>query len=157
MNSPDGRYPIASAPGVLAIAAWSVYLLSAIFHALDVPPWVAISTVFGVLGCIAVVVGYKHWRIAVLSASSIYLLLYAVRVIQMAESVTDSDKSSLISALAFYYRTSWRVTSLFFQERGIVDGSSYVFLEYIMPALMLALIGAILLSRPRKQAISETS
>ena len=155
MTGPDGTHPITSVPGVLAIAAWAAYLGLAIFHSFDVPPWVLIATAFGVLSCVALAVGYRHWRVTVLLASSIYLLLYAVRVINLAVSVTDVEKSSLFSALTFYYSKSWQLTSLAFRTHGVFDGSTHAFLEYVMPILMVALIGATLLSWPRGRGISQ--
>jgi hypothetical protein len=148
--------PLASIPGVLTIAAWSTYLVLAILHSFDVPPWVLITIAFGVLACIAIAVGYRHWRVAVLAASSIYLVLYALRVLQMAASVTNLEKESLLSALSFYYATSWRLTSLTFRDRGIFDGSAHAFLEYLMPVLMVSLIGATLVSWYRGRALLKT-
>ena len=155
MTTPDGTHPITSVPGVLAIGAWAAYLGLAIFHSFDVPPWVLIAIAFGVLSCVALAVGYRYWRVAVLLGSSIYLLLYAGRVINLAVSVTDVEKSSLFSALTFYYSTSWRATSLAFRERGVFDGSTHAFLEYVMPVLMVILIAVTLFSWARSREISE--
>ena len=155
MTAPDRTHPITSVPGVLALAAWAAYLGLAIFHSFDVPPWVLIATAFGVLSCVALAVDYRHWRFTVLLASLIYLLLYAGRVINLAVSVTDVEKSSLFSTLTFYYGTSWRATSLAFRDRGVFDGSTHAFLEYVMPVLMVVLIAVTLLSWVRSRGISE--
>jgi hypothetical protein len=155
MTAPDGTHPITSVPGVLAIGAWASYFGLAIARSFDVPTWVLIAIAFGVLSCVALAVGYRHWRLTVLLASSTYLLLYADRVINLAVSVTDVEKSSLFSALTFYYSTSWRVTSLAFRDRGVFDGSAHAFLEYVMPVLMVILIAVTLFSWAHSRRNSE--
>ena len=142
MTAGNGHRPVASVPGALALAAWSVYALSAALYFLpDVPPSALIIGFGGLLACSAVVLNLAYWRLVVILASAVHLSFYAVRVGLMVGMTADLDWSSLPSALSFYYGSSWRVTAGILQERGTVGGLTHGFLEYAMPALSLALIG----------------
>jgi len=150
----DGNHPLASAPGMLALAAWSIYVLGAVFlYYPDFLASVLIAGFFGLVACAAVVSNFKYWRSTVVLASSAYLLLYAIRVIRMTGMTTDL---SFLSALSFYYSVSWRVATAMFQERGIAGGLTHAFLEYVMPVLMVALIAVVLVSRRPKPGASRT-
>ena len=154
MNERDGIHPLASVPGVLALAVWAVYLLLALMSIPEVPYRMLIAGFFGVLACLAVVLNYRRWRFIVLLASSVYLLVYAIQVTRMTMMVTDPGKSPL-SALSFYYSTLSRVSATIFQEKGVVGGLTHGFLEYVMPFLSAVLIGAVLISRRPKPGVSQ--
>jgi len=142
VSAGNGRHPIASVPGALAVAAWSLYVLSAAFYFLpDLPPSALIIGFGGILACSAVALNFAFWRIVVILAALVHLSFYAVRVGLMVGMTGDSGWSSLLSALSFYYGSSWRVTVGILQERGAVGGVTHGFLEYAMPVLSLALIG----------------
>lgn len=156
MDERHGIHPLASVPGALALAVWSVYLLLALKSIPEVPYRMLIAGFFGFLACLAVVLNYRRWRFIVLLASSVYLLVYAIQVIRMTMMVTDLGKSPL-SALSFYYSTSWRVAAAMFQEKGVVGGLTHGFLEYVMPVLSVVLIGAVLISRRPKPSVSQVT
>ena len=147
MDTLHGPRPLASVPGVSALAVWSVYLLLALASIPDVPYRMMINSCFGLLACLAVILDYKHWRYAVLLASSIYIVVYAIQVIRMAGMMLDPEKSSFLSTLSFYYSASWSVANGVFLERGVVAGLMHGFLEYVMPVLSVALIAATLMFR----------
>ena len=155
MDNPCGHHPLASVPGASALAVWSVYLLLALLSIPDVPYRVLINSSFGLLACLAVAFNYRHWRFAVLLASSVYLLVYAIQIIRMANMMLDAGKSSLLSAISFYYIASWQVTSGVFLERGTVAGLMQGFLEYVMPVLSVALIAATVMVRRAKPSDSQ--
>lgn len=149
----DGNHPLASAPGMLALAAWSIYVLGAVFlYYPDLFASVLIAGFFGLVACAAVVSNFKYWRSAVVLASSVYLLLYVIRVIRMTTMTTDP----FLSALSFYYSASWRVATSMFLEKGSVGGLTHIFLEYVMPVLMVALIAVVLVSRRPQPGASRT-
>ena len=154
MSKHYGNQSLASVPGVFALAAWSIYVLSAVLYFPDVPTSVLITAFFGLVASFAVIFNFKYWRSAVLLASSLYLLLYAIRVIRMATMTTDL---SFLSALSFYYSISWRVTIGMFQEKGMAGGLAHAFLEYVMPVLIVALIAVTLrsISRRPKPGVSR--
>lgn len=153
MSEYSQRHPLASAPGALSLATWSIYVLCAVFlYYPDFLASVLIAGFFGLVACAAVVFNFKYWRTTVVLASSLYLVLYAIRVIRMTTMATDL---SFLSALSFYYSVSWRVTTGMFQEKGIAGGLTQAFLEYVMPALIVALIGVILTSRRPKPGVSR--
>jgi hypothetical protein len=155
----NGRYEnraLATGPGLLALAVWIVYLLLALSNLPDLPHRVLISGFFGLLACVAVLLNYRHWRVAVLLASCVYLVTYAVLVTRMAMMVTDQG-ASLVSALSFYYSTSWQVSTGVFQERGFLGGLAHVFLEYLMPLLNIVLIALTLMSRRPKHSVLHAS
>jgi hypothetical protein len=145
------NHPITSVPGVLALAAWSAYvLLAAFFYAPDYPPSALAIGVCGLLACLAVVLNFSHWRFVVILASCVYLVFYAVRVIRMVAMTTGFEMSSLFSALSFYYSSSWRVTVGMIQERGVASSFTHGYLEYAMPVLSVALIALAWMSRRRR-------
>jgi len=153
MSEDYGNHPLASVQGVFALALWSVYSLYAALYYPDVLTSVLIAALFGFVACLAVVFHFTYWRAAVLLASSVYLLLYAIRVVRMTAIAEDL---SFLSALFFYYSVSWRVTIGAFEEGGWVGGSIHAFLEYVMPVLVVALISVILISSRRKHGVSRT-
>ena len=145
MSDYSQRHPLASAPGALAFATWSIYVLCAVFlYYPDFLASVLIAGFFGLVACAAMVFRFRYWRAAVVLASSAYLLLYAIRVIRMTTMTTDL---SFLSALSFYYSASWHVAIGMFQEKGLAGGLTHAFLEYVMPALIVALIAVALISR----------
>jgi hypothetical protein len=153
MSEYSQRHPLASAPGALALATWLIYVLCAVF--LYYPNFLAsvqIAGFFGLLACGAVVFNFKYWRATVVLASSVYLLLYAIRVIRMTTMTTDSFLSSLSS----YYSMLWLVTTGMFQEKGMAGGLAQAFLEYVMPVLIVALIPVVLASRRQNPGASRT-
>jgi hypothetical protein len=147
MSEHDPNHPLASMQGVFALALWSVYSLHAALNFPDVLTSVLIGAFFGFVACLAIIFNSKYWHFAVLLASSIYLLLYVVRIVRMTAIAKDL---SFLSALSFYYSVSWRVATGAFEEKGLVGGLTYAFLEYVMPVLVLALISIILISSRRK-------
>ena len=148
MSDYSQRHPLASAPGALAFATWSIYVLCAVFlYYPDFLASVLIAGFFGLVACAAMVFRFRYWRAAVVSASSAYLLLYAIRVIRMITMTTDL---SFLSALSFYYSASWHVAIGMFQEKSMAGGLAHAFLEYVMPALIVALIAVALISRRPK-------
>ena len=157
MDEKHREHPIASVPGALAVAVWSVYVLLAASDAPDVRPSVLTIGFFGFLACLAVVLNFARWRLIVILASSVHLSFYAVQVIRMVAVTTDFEISSLLSALSFYYSSSWRWTAAMFQERGVVGGLTRGFLDYAMPVLSLALIGLTLMSRRSKRSASQAA
>jgi hypothetical protein len=153
MDKEHGPYPIASVPGALAVAVWSVYaLLAAFFYSPDIPLSVWPIGFSGLLACLAVILNFGYWRLIVILASSVYLSFYATRVMRMVALTPDFGISTLPSSLAFYYGSSWHVTVAMLQERGVAAGLSHGFLEYAMPVLSLALIGLALMSRRSKHS-----
>ena len=143
-----GNHPLASVQGVFALALWSVYLLYAVLYYPDVLTSVLIAGFFGLVACLAVVFNFTYWRSAVLLASSVYLLLYVIRIVRMTAIAKDL---SFLSALSFYYSVSWRVATGAFEEKGLVGGLTHVFLEYAMPILVIALILVILIFSRRRR------
>jgi hypothetical protein len=144
---------IRSMPGILTLAAWFIYLLLALLSIPDVPHRMMINSFFGVLACLAVLINYRHWRFAVLIACCVYLVVYVVQLVRMTGMMAGSDMP-LLSALSFYYSASWTVATGVFIERGVVGGVTHVFLEYVMPVLIVALIVVTLLSPRKKPAAS---
>ena len=153
MSKHYGKHPLASVPGVFALALWSVYLLYAALYYPDVLTSVLIAGFFGLIACLAVVFNFTYWRSTVLLASSVYLLLYVIRIVRMTAIAKDL---SFLSALSFYYSVSWRVATGAFEEKGLVGGLTHAFLEYVMPVLVVALISVILKSSRRKLGDSRT-
>jgi hypothetical protein len=148
------NHPLASAPGMLVLAAWSIYVLGAVFlYYPDFLASVLIGGFFGIVACAAVVSNFRYWRSVVVVASSVYLLLYGIRVIRMTGMTTDL---SFLSALSFYYSASWQVAIAMFQEKGTAGGLTHAFLEYVMPVLMAALIAVVLVTRRPKSGASRT-
>ena len=153
MSKHYGKHPLASVPGVFALALWSVYLLYAALYYPDVLTSVLIAGFFGLIACLAVVFNFTYWRSTVLLASSVYLLLYVIRIIRMTAIAKDL---SFLSALSFYYSVSWRVAAGAFEEKGLVGGLTHGFLEYVMPVLVVALLSVILISSRRELGEART-
>jgi hypothetical protein len=153
MSEHYANHPLASVQGVFALALWSVYLLYAALYYPDVLTSVLIASFFGLVACLAVVFNFRYWRSTVLLASSVYLLLYVIRIVRMTAIAKDL---SFLSAIFFYYTVSWRVATGAFEEKGLVGGLTHAFLEYVMPVLVVALISVILLSSRRKRGLPRT-
>jgi len=150
----DGKHPLATAPGILALAAWSMYVLGGGY--LYYPAFLAsvlIAGFFGLVACVAVIANFKYWRSAVVLASSVYLVLYVIKVIRMTGMTADTP---FLSAISFYYGALWQVGLAMFQERGYAGGLTQGFLEYVMPVLVIALIPIVLVSRRPKPGDSRT-
>jgi hypothetical protein len=145
-----GNHPLASTQGVFALALWLVYSLHAALSYPDVLTSVLIGAFFGFVACLAVVFNFRYWRSIVLLASSVYLLLYVIRIVRMTALVKDL---SFLSALSFYYSVSWRVAAGVFDGKGWLGGLTHVFLEYIMPILVIALILVILIFSRRRRGV----
>ncbi len=141
---------LSTVAGVAAFAVWAVYLLLALASIPDVQYRVMINSFFGLLACIAVVVNFRHWRLAVLLACGVYLVTYVVLIARMTSMMAGADMP-LLSALSFYYTASWAVATGVFVERGVAHGLAHGFLEYAMPVLVVVLIVLTLASR-RPQA-----
>ena len=150
MNGRDEKRALASVPGVLALVVWCVYLLLALKNLPDLPNRVLISGAFGVLAILAVVFDYRHWRWAVALASSVYLVTYLVLVLRMTLVGTEAGMPFL-SALSFYYGTSWALLSGIVQERGVSGALEQAFVDYLMPVLNVVLIAITLMSRPPRR------
>lgn len=149
-----GRHALASAPGALALATWSIYILSAVV--LYYPNFLAsilIAGFFGLVACAAVVLNSRYWRATVELASSVYVVLYVVRVLRMI-TMTAPDQSFL-SSLGVYYGMLWPVTAGVFQEKGMIGGSAQVFFEYAMPPLVILVAVMVLASRRQQPALSR--
>jgi len=153
MSDHYGNHPLASLQGVFALALWSVYSLYAALYYPDVLTSALIAGFFGFVACLAVVFNFTYWRYTVLLASSVYLLLYVIRIVRMTALVKDL---SFLSALSFYYSISWRVAIGAFEDKGWVGGLTHAFLEYVMPVLVVALLLIILISSRRKRGLSRT-
>jgi hypothetical protein len=145
-----GRYPAASAPGLLALIAWTGYvLLAAFFYAPDYPASALTLGACGILTVFAVAANFAYWRSVVVLASIVYLAFYAVRVLRMVALTSGFEVSALLSALAFYYGSSWRVTAGLLQERGAAGALAHGYIEYAMPLLSVELILLVWMSRKR--------
>jgi len=152
MSEHYGNHPLASIAGVITLAAWSVYVLSAVLYYPEFPPSVLVTGGFGIAACLAVAFNFKHWRATVLLACALYLLLYVIRVYRMTTMTTDL---SFVSALSSYYSISWQLAASMFQEKGLVGGLTHAFLEYVMPLLMVVLIAVTLVSRRRRPGVAR--
>lgn len=138
--------PAFSTPlGISALAVWSIYLLLGLASIPDVPYRMLINGFFGVLVILAVFANFRHWVAAVILASLVYLVTYAVLIVRMAGAMSDPDKTSVPAALAAYYSASWMVATGVFIERGMWGGLMHGFLEYAMPLLVTVLLLAGLL------------
>ena len=153
MSDHYGNHPLASVQGVFALALWSVYSLYAALYYPDVLTSALIAGFFGFVACLAVVFNFTYWRYTVLLASSVYLLLYVIRVVRMTALVQDL---SFLPALSIYYSISWRVAAGAFEEKGLVGGLTHAYLEYVMPVLVVVLISVFLISSRRKLSPSRT-
>ena len=139
-------FVIVERTGVFALAVWSIYLLYAAVSYPDVLSSVLITAFFGLLACLAVVFNFRYWRLAILLASSVYLLLYVIRIVRMTAIAKDL---SFLSALSFYYSVSWRLAAGAFEEKGLLGGLTHGFLQYAMPMLVVALTLVVLISLRR--------
>jgi hypothetical protein len=146
MNARELKHPLFTVPGAFALILWSAYLLLAIKNLPDLPHRVLISGSVGLIACLAVIANLRYWRGAVLLASSVYLVTYVVLVTRMALIVTGAE-TSFPSALSLYYGNGWMFTAGTFQEKGLLGGLAYGFLEYAMPVLTVALIIVTLTNR----------
>jgi hypothetical protein len=142
-----GNHPLASVSGAFALAVWSVYFLYVAFNYDDALASAVIGAVFGFAACLAVILSFRYWRAAVLLASAVYLLLYAVRIGRMITMTADVP---FLPALSLYYNMSWAVSTGAFQEKGMLGGSTHVYFEFVMPALVVAIIAATLMSSRRR-------
>ena len=154
--SSAARPALATPLGISALAVWSIYLLLMLVSLPDVQYRVYINDFFGILAVLAIVLNFRRWVAAVIAASLVYLVTYAVLVVRMAGMMSDPDKTSLPAALAAYYGASWMVATGVFIERGMWGGLMYGFLEYAMPLLVVALL---LAAAPRyaRQPIGEAA
>ncbi|MGH7826581.1 MAG: hypothetical protein ACREQ7_15590 [Candidatus Binatia bacterium] len=146
------NHPLARVQGVFALVLWSLYSLYAALYYPDVLTSVLIAGFFGLVACLAVVFNFTYWRFTVLLASSVYLLLYVIRIVRMTAIAEDL---SFLSAFFFYYSVSWRVAIGAFQEKGLAGGLTHAFIEYVMPVLVVALISVILISSRRKPGLAR--
>ena len=146
----EQEHAVRSVPGALAIAAWALYLLAAaVFYYPDYPASVWPIGAAGLLACAWVALNLARWRLAVILASCVYLLFYAVRVLRMAALTAGFELSALPATLLFYYRSSWTVTVAMLEEKGLAGSLKHGYIEYAMPVLSLALIALALLHRRR--------
>ncbi|HSE89897.1 MAG TPA: hypothetical protein VLJ79_27035, partial [Candidatus Binatia bacterium] len=83
------NHPLASVQGVFAFAVWSVYLLYTALYYPGVLASVLIVAFFGLIACFAVVFNFTYWRSTVLLSSSVYLLLYVIRIVRMTAIAKD--------------------------------------------------------------------
>jgi hypothetical protein len=148
----DRKHPLATLPGMFALVLWSFYAVYVALHYHDVTTSTLLGGIFGLLACLALVFNFVYWRAAVVVASAVYLLLYVVRVVRMTAIPGDL---SFLSALAFYYRISWRVTIGAFEEKGWAGGVLHAVLEFAMPVLVVVLIIVTLMSARRKRGFSR--
>ena len=152
MSERHPHHPLSTSIGLFAFVLWALYSLDAALNYPDILASVLVGALFGLLACVALAVNFKYWRLAVLLASSVYLLLYAIRIVRMTAIRPDL---SFFPALSFYYSASWRVVGGTFEEKGWAGGLTHGFLEYAMPVLVLALIAVIVFSLPREHPLSR--
>jgi hypothetical protein len=152
MTEYSRRHPLSSAPGALALGLWSLYVLCAVLlYYPDVLASILIAGFFGLLACAAVVFNFRYWRAAVVLASSVYLLLYAIRIVRMTTMTTGV---SFLSAVSSYYSFLWQVIAGTFQEKGTLGGLAQIFLEYVMPVSAIILVAVALLSQRRQTRVT---
>jgi len=155
MDEQRSRHAVATVPGALALATWSVYvLLAAFFYYPVLLPSVLTTGLVGLLAGLAVLVNFTRWRLVVILASVVYLAFYAVRVARMVGMVMDAGTPSISSAVSLYYNSLWIVNTGVFLERGTAAGLTHGILEYAMPVLSLALIVVTLMSRRPQRGAS---
>lgn len=142
-----GNHPLTSASGAFAFAVWLAYFLYVAFTFGDALLSVVIGGVFGLVACLAVILNFRYWRSAVVLASAAYLLLYVIRIGRMIAMTADAP---LLPALSLYYNMSWAVTAGVFQEKGMAAGLIHAYFEFVMPALVVAIIVAVLVSSRRR-------
>jgi hypothetical protein len=149
MSERHGDHPLSTAIGLFAFALWALYSLYAALNYPDILTSVLVGASFGVVACLALVFNLRYWRSVVLLASSVYLLLYLVRIVRMTAIRPDL---SFFSALYFYYSASWRVVAGTFEERGWAGGLTHAYLEYAMPVLAVVLITVMFFPRRGEMA-----
>ena len=145
MSDPNRIRAIATVPGVLALAAWTLYVL---LNALQLPgvfPSVMVACAFGLLACVAVIANFRYWRAVVLIAATAYVVVYVIRVGGMMMIGADAGRS-LASGLVSYYAMLWQITGGTFQEMGAFRGITQVFLDFVMPVLIVVSIVVTLIS-----------
>jgi hypothetical protein len=151
MSEHSETHPLASFAGVLAIAAWALYVVSAVLYYPEFPPSVLAIGIAGIVACLAVAFNFKYWPAVVVLACLLHLVLYVIRVIRMT-GLTTAD-TSFLSSLTSYYSISWQLASSMFQEKGLLGGLTHAYLEYLMPVLMIVLIAVTLLFRRSKPSV----
>ena len=152
MSKPHRTHPLASVTGLFALLVWSFYALYAAFSYPASLTSVRVGACFGFIACLAVIFNFVYWRAAVLLASFVYLLIYAIRIVRMT---AIANHLSFFSGLSFYYSTSWRVTAGSFEEKALLGALLHAYLEFVMPVLEVALILVILISSLDKRSISS--
>jgi hypothetical protein len=152
LSAHDRKHPLGTVEGVFALVLWSVYSVYVGLYYPDVLTSALVGGLFGLLACLALVFNFAYWRAAVVIASSVYLLLYVIRIVRMTAIPGDL---SFLAALSFYYSASWHVTIGAFEEKGWVGGLMHGFLEFAMPVLVLALIIVSLISVRRNRRFSR--
>jgi hypothetical protein len=153
MSKRHPNHPLSTSTGLFSFVLWALYSLYAALNYPEILTSVLVDALFGFLACVALAVNFKYWRFAVLLASSIYLLLYAIRVVRMTAIRPDL---SFLSALSFYYSASWRVAGGTFQEKGWTGGLTHAYMEYAMPVLTVVLITIMILPSPRENGAART-
>ena len=154
MDAQHSEVPVASFPGALAVALWSVYVLSALTYAPDIRPSMLTIGCFGLLADLAVLFNFAHWRLIVMLASAVQLTFHAIQVIGMIAAMTEFKISALPSALGFYYRSAWDVTVGMFEEQGVISGLTHGFFEFVVPIVSVVLIGVILITWRSQRRVS---
>jgi hypothetical protein len=135
------EHALKSVPGALALAAWALYVLAAaVFYYPDYPASVWPIAGAGLLACAWVGLDLARWRLAVILASCVYLLFYAVRVLRMAALTAGFELSALPTTLLFYYKSSWAVTVAMREDKGVASSLMHGYIEYAMPILSVALV-----------------
>ena len=149
MSEHHRSHPLSIPTGLFAFVLWAIYSLYAALEYPYVLTSVLVGALFGFVACLALALNLRYWRSVVLLASSVYLLLYAIRIVRMTAIRPDL---SFFSALSFYYSASWRVVGGTFEEKGWAGGLTHAYMEYAMPVLALVLITIMILPSPRKMA-----
>src|SRR5262245_38536690 len=73
----------ATVTGVLALVVWAVYIALTALQLPDAFPSALVAAGFGLLACVAIAIDFRHWRLAVLLASAVFLGIYVHRVVGM--------------------------------------------------------------------------
>lgn len=144
MSNPAPDRPLTSVPGLLALVAFAVYALLAALAYPVVLPSVLVAAGCGVLACIAVLAGFRYWRLTVAVAAVVYLAIYGIRVARMALMGADAGGASVLSGLSFYYGMMPTLTSAAYMEKGVAGAATHIFLEYLMPVLVVVLLATTL-------------
>ena len=140
MDGPRAHHPAASVAGALALAAWTLYVLTAgIYYAPDYPASFWPLAGAGILAVLAVGANFARWRLVMVLASCVYLAFYGVRVMRMVVLTQGFEISALPSALCNYFQSLWIVTHVMLHEKGAAASLMHGYIEYAMP--LLAQIG----------------